>query len=86
VDGEIGIIWQGGIKHQRQVVNAKLKTLVPDVLHALEVTGVSPESFNKMIKGVSFGQYLPCTIFVKDSGFGAILNVLKAEGRCFPYK
>jgi hypothetical protein len=86
MEGEIGIIWQGGVKHQRQVVNAKLKTSVPDVLHALDVTGVSPELFNKMIAGVSFGTYLPCTLFVKDSRFGEILRVLQDEGRCSAYR
>ncbi|MDR2403183.1 MAG: hypothetical protein LBD78_04060 [Spirochaetaceae bacterium] len=85
-DGEIGIIWQGGIKYQRQVVNVRLRTSVLDVVHALEVSGVSPDSFNKMISGVSFSEYLPCTLFVKDSKFGAVLKVLQEEGRCFPYK
>jgi hypothetical protein len=86
MEGEIGIIWQGGIRHQKQVVNARIKTTVPDVLHALEVVGVSPKIFNSMISGVSTSQYFPCTLFVKNVEFGAILKVLQDEGRCSAYK
>lgn len=84
-EGEIGVIWQGSQIHQHQVVNVRIRTSVEDMRDALGEAGVSPEAFNRTISGVSSSKYLPCTLFIKGAGFGAVLKVLQDRGRCRPY-